>query len=88
MTVVCAVLTLALILLVVHIVFSWIPRPPEPIMPFVRLVRRIVDPVLMPLRRLLPPVSVGPRVAFDLSTLVVFVLISLLQANFGCGSFF
>ena len=82
--VVCPLLTLALILLLAHVVFSWIPRPPEPMMPVVRLVRRIVDPVLSPLRRLVPPLPLG-AVALDVSIIIVFVLLSILRNAFHCG---
>ena len=79
----CVLLTAGWILLIVHVVFSWIPRPPEPLLPVVRGVRRVVDPLLSPLRRVLPPVPLG-GIALDLSIIVLFVLIAVLRANFGC----
>jgi len=80
----CIVLTLFSLVLLLHVVFSWIPRPPEPILPLVRGVRRIMDPLLGPLRRILPPVPLG-GVAIDLSVLIIFVLIWVLRANFACS---
>lgn len=75
--------TLALLLevyffvLLAHVIFSWVPRPPEPLMPFVLGVRRLVDPVVAPLRRVIPPLRLG-GVALDLSILVLFFGLRLL----------
>jgi YggT family protein len=70
------VLTLALEVyfwvLIAHVVFSWVPRPPEPLMPFVIGVRRLVEPVVAPLRRVIPPLRLG-GVALDMSIIVVFL---------------
>ena len=83
----CVVLTLAFYLLIMHVIFSWVPRPPEPIAPLVRFVRRVVDPVLSPLRRILPPLPLG-GVSLDLSVLVAFILIALLRNAARCHGFF
>lgn len=78
MDVLCIVLMAALVVLILYVVFSWVPRPPEPILPIVRLVNRIVTPVLEPIRRIMPPLRFG-GVGLDLSVLVVFIVISILQ---------
>lgn len=83
MGLVCILLQALLILLIVYVVFSWIPRPPEPLLPFVRAVDRIVTPALEPLRRVLPPIRLG-SVALDLSILVPFFLIAIIQNVIGC----
>ena len=57
--------------LLAYVIFSWVPRPPEPLMPFVLGVRRLVEPVVAPLRRVIPPLRLG-GIALDLSILVVF----------------
>jgi YggT family protein len=67
--------------LLAHVIFSWVPRPPEPIMPFVIGVRRLVEPVAAPIRRVLPPVRIG-GVALDLSILVLFFGVRILQSVF------
>lgn len=64
-------------LLLAHVIFSWVPRPPEPIVPFVLGVRRVVEPVAAPLRRVIPPLRLG-AVALDLSILVLFFGISII----------
>ncbi len=69
----------AFILLLVYVVFSWIPRPPEPILPLVRGIDRIMTPVLEPIRRMLPPLRLG-GIGLDLSVIVVFFLIAIVQS--------
>lgn len=67
--------------LVAHVIFSWVPRPPEPIMPFVVGVRRLVEPLLTPLRRVIPSIPLG-GVRFDLSILVLLFGTRILQSVF------
>ena len=58
--------------------------------PYSPVVRRVIDvlhaltnPVLRPLRRVLPPVRAG-AVALDLSPIIVFVVIWVLRVSLGC----
>lgn len=74
----CLLLQIYWFVLLVHVIFSWVPRPPEPLLPFVRGVRRLVDPLATPLRRVIPPLRLG-GVALDLSTLVLFFGVVMLQ---------
>lgn len=83
MVIVCFLLTALLILLLVYVVFSWIPRPPEPLLPFIRAVNRILTPILEPIRRVMPPVRLG-GVGLDLSVLVLFFVIAIVQSLLGC----
>ena len=80
----CLVVWAYFIVLLAHVVFSWVPRPPEPIQPLVRGVRALVEPLATPLRRLIPPAQMG-AVALDLSILVLFFAVILLRAAV-CGS--
>ncbi|MCC5950338.1 MAG: YggT family protein [Nitriliruptoraceae bacterium] len=72
--------------LLAHVIFSWIPRPPEPLMPFVLGVRRLVEPVAAPLRRVIPPLRIG-GIALDLSILILFFGVSILQGVFAAMTF-
>lgn len=63
--------------LLLHVIFSWVPRPPEPLVPFVLGVRRLVDPVVAPVRRVIPPLRLG-GIALDLSIIVVFIGVRVL----------
>lgn len=60
-------------------IFSWIPRPPEPLIPLVRGLDRMMRPILDPIRRIMPPVRMG-GMGLDLSVLVVFFAILILQS--------
>lgn len=76
-------LQVLLIVLLVHVVFSWIPRPPEPILPVVRGIDRLLAPILEPIRRVLPPLQMG-GMGLDLSVLVVFFAIYILMYLIPC----
>ncbi len=77
-TVICQLLLLYLLVLIGRIILSWVPSPPEPLLPVVRLLAKLTDPVLLPLRNVLPPVRIGAA-ALDLSPLVVYFGISILR---------
>jgi YggT family protein len=71
-----ALLTVFLVLLFVRMIFSWIPQNPDSgLAPISRIVYDLTEPVLAPVRRVVPPVGM-----FDLSFLVVFIIVSLLRA--------
>lgn len=78
MYIICLALTIYWIILIIRIVLSWVPSLPEPVLPLARGVRSVTDPVLAPLRGLIPPVRIGAG-ALDLSPLLLFFAISILQ---------
>jgi YggT family protein len=57
-------------LLIIEVIFSWV-NPHAPLAPFVHALN---DPLLRPLRRVIPPVG-----GLDLSVLVAFILIQIAQ---------
>lgn len=65
--------------LVLYVIFSWVPRPPDALRPFVIGVARLVEPIAAPLRRAIPPLRIG-MVALDLSILVLLIGTSLLRS--------
>jgi YggT family protein len=67
------------IVLLAYVVFAWVPRPPEPLLPLVDGTRRLVDPVLQPIRRRMPGVPIG-GVRLDLSIIIVFLGLSILRS--------
>ena len=79
LTILCYALRIYVFVLFAHVIFSWVPRPPEPIVPLVRGVRALVEPIAAPLRRAIPPLQMG-GIGFDLSILVIFLGVYLLQA--------
>jgi YggT family protein len=79
MRILCYLLTIYWVILFVRILSSWFPPPMSgPLRTIMRLLYDLTDPVLKPLRRIIPPVRAG-AMAIDLSPIVVFVIIGVLQ---------
>ena len=78
----CALLNLYVLALIVRAVISFFPiRPDSGLIPVIRALDSIIDPILMPLRRIIPPAGM-----FDLSFLVLFLLIEfLVMPLVGCA---
>lgn len=81
--VLCWLLGAYLLVLLAHVILSWVPRPPEPLRPVVVGVRALTEPVLAPLRRVIPPVRLGGA-ALDVSILIVFFVLSIVRSAI-CG---
>jgi YggT family protein len=78
MSVICILLTVYWVILIVRVLSSFFPIPPSgPIRSVVSLVYTLTEPVLRPLRGLIPPVRMG-AVGFDLSPIIVFVALGIL----------
>lgn len=78
MAILCLALQLYGFVLIARILLSWVPRPPEPLLPIARFLRAATDPILEPLRRVIPPVQIGAG-AIDFSPIVAFIGLRLLQ---------
>jgi YggT family protein len=83
-TVLCIALQIYWLILIVRIIFSFIPQLPEPVLPLARGVRAVTDPILVPLRNVLPPIRTGGGLAFDLSPILLFLGIGILRGLLGC----
>lgn len=66
--------------LLAYVVLSWVPRPPDALVPIALGVRRLVDPVVGPIRAVLPPLRLG-AVALDLSVLVLLLLLGIVRRS-------
>jgi YggT family protein len=76
----CALAQFYVLVLFARAILSWFPiRPESPLAPVVRLVHTITEPVLAPLRRVIPPVGM-----FDISFLVAFLIIQLVIVPLIC----
>lgn len=76
---VCLLLSVYSIILLARILLEWFPVSSDhPVATVRRYLRAATDPVLIPVRRLLPPVQAG-GVGLDLSPLVVFAAIWVLR---------
>ena len=78
MGIICWLLGVYYVVLLVRILLSWVPSLPEPVQPVARGVYAITDPVLNPVRGLLPPIRTG-SMAIDLSPLLVFIALGLIR---------
>jgi YggT family protein len=84
MEILCVVLGIYTIVLFVRILSSWFPPPrPGPLRALLDVVYALTDPVLRPLRSLIPPARMG-AMAIDFSPIIVFVILAVLRTALGC----
>jgi YggT family protein len=73
------VLNLFLFVLLVRVVLSYVPAPPgSALAPITRFFEAITEPVLRPVRRVVPPLRVGGA-AVDMSPIIVWIAILILS---------
>jgi YggT family protein len=65
------------------VLLTWVPRPPDAIRPVVNVINMLTLPVFRVVRPLIPPIRIG-GMALDLSAIVIFILLALIQ-NAICG---
>jgi YggT family protein len=69
------------IIIIVRIFCTWIPASPySNFGKFVKILSRITDPVLNPLRRIIPPLRTG-GMAIDLSPMILVVVLSVIASR-------
>jgi YggT family protein len=75
-SVICAIITVYLVVLVARAIMSWFPiRPGTPAASIFGVLHDVTEPVLGPLRRIIPPAGM-----FDLSFLVLFIVLTILRS--------
>lgn len=85
--VLCVLLSVYWFILLARIILSWAMslgwRPPYsgPLRTILDLIDAVTDPVLRPLRALMPPIRAG-GVGLDLSPLIAFVILFVLRSVF------
>jgi len=73
LTVVCYLLQLYILLVVAAIVLSWFRVPGDhPVAKVQRGLRKLMDPLLLPIRKVVPPLRTG-TFAIDLSAIILIV---------------
>lgn len=77
--VLCVLLNIYQLILLARIILSWVPRVPEGARPIVGLIYTLTDPPIKIARPLIPPIRIG-AVALDVSIMLVFFLLILLQS--------
>jgi YggT family protein len=69
----CALGNLYLLMLIGRAILSWFPiRPDSPIVPFVKFLNTVTEPIVAPFRRVIPPMGV-----FDISYIVAFFVVEI-----------
>jgi len=80
--VICALLQLYTLALILRAVLSWFPVSPDSgIVGVLRALDAVINPVLMPLRRVIPPAGM-----LDLSFLVLIILVQVIHGALCGGS--
>lgn len=76
------VLEVYVVVLIARALFSWFPiRPGGPMASVNSLLWRITEPVLAPVRRLIPPLQAGGT-GFDVSFLLVVIALEVVASAF------
>ena len=78
-TLLCDLIQIYTIVLFVRAIFSWFPPPSGGMATFYRILLDLTEPVLAPLRRVIPAAGM-----FDLSFLVLIVFLIILRGQL-CG---
>lgn len=87
--VLCVVVTVYTLILFVRVIVSWAVlfgfRPPfgGPVRSILDLLDDVTEPVLRPLRAIVPPVRAG-GVGLDLSIIIAFVILAVLRIAMNC----
>ncbi|MET1001196.1 MAG: YggT family protein [Acidimicrobiia bacterium] len=75
MSIICAFIFVYIFVLIVRAVLTWFPiRPGTPVASVAVLLRDVTEPVLAPVRRIIPPIS-----NIDISSLIVVIALIVVQ---------
>jgi YggT family protein len=75
---ICTLLNLYLLVIFARILFSWIRvEPGTPVASIYSVVFNLTEPVLGPLRQVIPPVRLG-MAALDLSPIIILIVIRII----------
>ena len=81
--IVCVALNIYYLILIARIILSWATMfwsPPSGLSPAIRVVYDLTEPIMGFFRRYIPPVG-----GFDLSPIFIFIVLSLVRRQIGCG---
>ncbi len=73
-TLLCDLINVYIVVLFLRAIFSWFPPPSGGLATVYRILLDLTEPVLAPLRRVIPPAG-----AFDLSFLVLIVILYIVR---------
>ena len=81
MSVICAALNIYLLVLVARAILSFFPvRPGTGLASVQHVLMQLTEPIIAPVRRIIPPAGM-----FDLSFLVVFIVIQIVLSAMHCS---
>lgn len=82
MFILCNLISVYLLVLIARAIFSWFPIGPDSaLLPIFRALVMVTEPVLAPLRRVIPPLGM-----FDMSYLVLLIGLEVIHGSvLGCG---
>ncbi|HDH02611.1 MAG TPA: YggT family protein [Actinobacteria bacterium] len=84
MSLLCSLLSIYVVLILARIVLEWIRVPSDhPVAQIKRLVALAVDPLLIPIRRMLPDMPMG-GMRLDLSPLLLLLGVRVVASLVGC----
>ena len=74
MSVLCALVTVFILILFLRVILSWFPAPSGGAASFYRILLDLTEPVLAPLRRMIPPLGM-----IDLSVTVLLIFLWIVR---------
>jgi YggT family protein len=76
---VCTLITIYIVILILRAVMSWFPTSPgSALEPVNRVLNAVTEPVVAPVRRVIPPLQAG-GIAIDMSFILVIVVLEVLS---------
>ncbi len=72
----CDLITVYIVVLFVRVILSWFPSPSGGFATFYRILLDLTEPVLAPLRRMIPPIGM-----LDLSVTVLLIFLFIVQGR-------
>ena len=84
--VLCPLFQIYFLLLLARIVLSWFPiSPGTPLATAFSFLYTVTEPILGPLRRIIPPLRFGGGMGIDLSPIIAFIALEIIAQALGCS---
>lgn len=81
---VCVATTVYLVIMLARVLSSWFPPPISgPLRTIYNLIHDVTEPVLKPLRNMIPPLRLG-MMGLDMSPIIVFVILAVIRGALRC----
>ena len=81
---VCVATTAYLVIMLARVIWSWFPAPMGgPLRTVYTVIHDVTEPVLRPLRNMIPPLRLGVT-GLDMSPIIVFVVLAVIRGALRC----